>query len=87
MPAARMFRAAFTSRSWAVPQPTQARSLIRKPALPVVVLAGLDIALRSLLGYCALIAVQDFSVTFSSSLLIPLLMRVIKALARWRWRA
>lgn len=49
--------------------------------------AGLDIALHSLLGYCALIAVQDFSVTFSNSLLISLLMRVIKALARWRWRA
>ena len=38
-PAARMFRAAFISRSWAVPQPTQVHSLIRKPALPFGLLA------------------------------------------------
>ena len=35
------------------------------------------------LGYCAAIVMRDTPVTFSSTLL----MRVLKALARWRWRA
>lgn len=42
-----------------------------------------DIAPCYLLGYCARIAVRDIAVNTSSALL----MRVIKALARWRWRA
>lgn len=35
------------------------------------------------LGYCAAIVKRDTPVTFSSTLL----MRLLKALARWRWRA
>jgi len=35
------------------------------------------------LGYCAAVVMRDTPVTFSSTLL----MRVLKALARWRWRA
>ena len=40
-PAARMFLAAFTSLSWTVAQVLQTHSLIRKPALPFGLLAGI----------------------------------------------
>lgn len=59
---------------------TMSSSVRHEPAVPV---GYGDIAPCCAVGYCARIATRDITVNSSSTLL----MRVIKAHARWRWRA